>query len=186
MSKKRKTHPKVTWVYLFLKIAFKDVSGFTANKWRTLFVQDDRATPEPLVHAKGAHENPERREHCKCECRPVNESRAVNILMGKDREERPSYCKASRKVALRAGESIRGRSRLEEEQTKEYENLGPDTGWYMKRIDAECFKRSDDNENGSPPMIKGERQVDQDFVADVSRCVELLHDVVDVGDSTAY
>jgi hypothetical protein len=65
-------------------------------------------------------------------------------------------------------------------QTKEYENLGPDTGWYMKRIDAECFKRSDDNENGSPPMIKGERQVDQDFVADVSRCVELLHDVVDV------
>jgi hypothetical protein len=29
-------------------------------------------------------------------------------------------------------------------------------------------------------MVKGERQVDQEFVADVSRCVELLHDIVDV------
>jgi len=116
--------------------------------------------------------------------------------MGKDREERPSYCKASRKVTLRTGESIRGRSRLEEEpvrhensrvsqkfidvQSKEYENLGPNTSWYKKRIDAECLKCSDDNENGSPPMVKGERQVDQEFVADVSRCVELLHDIVDV------
>lgn len=116
----------------------------------------------------------------------MNESRAVNILMGKDREEGPRYRETSRKVTLRAGESICGRSRLEEEQSKEYENFGPNTGWFKKRIDAECFKRSDDNENGRPPMVKGERQVDQDFVTGVSRCMELLHDVVDVGDSTAY
>lgn len=35
-------------------------------------------------------------------------------------------------------------------------------------------------------MVKGERQMDQDFVAGVGRCVKLLHDVVDMGDSTAY
>lgn len=29
-------------------------------------------------------------------------------------------------------------------------------------------------------MVKGERQVDQNFVAGVRRCVELLHDVVDM------
>lgn len=106
--------------------------------------------------------------------------------MSEDREKGPCYREAGREVTLRTGESICGRSRLEEEQSKEYANLGPNTGWLRKGIYAECFKRSDENENGSPPMVKGERQVDQDFVADVSRCMELLHDVVDMGDSTAY
>lgn len=65
-------------------------------------------------------------------------------------------------------------------QSKEYENLGPNTGRLRKCVYAECFKRSDENEDGGPPMVKGERQVDQDFVADVSRCVKLLHDVVNM------
>jgi len=116
----------------------------------------------------------------------VNESRAVNILMSKDREQGPRYREAGRKVTLGAGESICGGSRLEKEQSKECENLGPNTGWFINRVDAECLERSDDNKNGSPPMVKGERQVDQNFVTDVGRCVELLHRVVDVGDSTAY
>lgn len=65
-------------------------------------------------------------------------------------------------------------------QGKEHENFGPNVGWLSKRVDAKCFKRSQDDENGCPPMIERERQVNEYFVTSVRGCVILLHDVVDV------
>lgn len=65
-------------------------------------------------------------------------------------------------------------------QGKEHENFGPNAGWVRKRVGAERFKRGQDDKNGRPPMVEGERQVYEYFVGGVRGCMILLHDVVDV------
>ena len=65
-------------------------------------------------------------------------------------------------------------------QGKEHKNFGPNASRLGVSVDAKCFERGQDDEDGRPPMVKRERQMYKYFVTGISRYMVLLHDIVDV------
>jgi len=85
-------------------------------------------------------------------------------LLSKDGEQCPSYGDARGQVTLLRGEGVTGRSGLEEEQSQEDKHLCPDTGMVCLRVDTECLKGGDDNEDGGPSVIQRKREVNENLI----------------------
>ena len=65
-------------------------------------------------------------------------------------------------------------------QSKEDEDVSPDTGVLSSRVDAKCLESAEDDEDGGPAVVEREGEVDEDLVGGARRVVVLLDDVVDV------
>lgn len=50
----------------------------------------------------------------------------------------------------------------------------------VKLIDAESLETSEDDEDGGPTMVQGERKMDEELISQRFRDMVLLDDVVDV------
>ena len=117
--------------------------------------------------------------------------------MGEDGPERPGDGDGGGEIALGGGESIGGSSSLQEEannnveyvkdiyrakglQCEEDENFGPDACTMGETVDTKGIKRSDDDEDGGPTVVKREGEVDEELVGIRLGCVVFLDDVVDV------
>jgi len=103
--------------------------------------------------------------------------------MVEDSEQGPRNGNASCKVTLTGRESVRSRSRLEEEQGKEDKDLGEDACMMTLSIDTESLKCSDKDQESGESVPKGEWKMDPEFVVDVLSGMVLLDDVEDMGDS---
>ena len=65
-------------------------------------------------------------------------------------------------------------------QCEEDEDLGPDACPSRVRINAEGLERGQDNKDSCPTMIKGERQMNEEFIGQTLGYMTLLHNVVNV------
>lgn len=65
-------------------------------------------------------------------------------------------------------------------QSKEDENLCPDTGGFAERIDTESLESSENYQNGGPSVPERERKVHEYFITRARRRMLLLDDVVDM------
>lgn len=65
-------------------------------------------------------------------------------------------------------------------QCEEDKDLGPDACTGRVRINAEGLERGQDNKDSRPTMIKGERQMNEEFIGQALRYMALLHNVVNV------
>lgn len=65
-------------------------------------------------------------------------------------------------------------------QSKENENLGPNTGDFAERIDTESLEGSENYQNGGPSVPERERKVHEYFVTRARRRMLLLDDVVNM------
>ena len=147
---------------------------------RTLLVERDAASTTRDLQAKRNRSlaNPHECETGERERRPVDER--VGGLVCEDGPEEEGDRDAGGKVALGGAERVRGRGGLEEEERKEDEDLGPDAGVVRELVAAESGEGGEDDEDGRPAMVEGERQMHKDLVGRVCRFVELLDDVVNV------
>jgi len=132
---------------------------------------------------KGAFSNPDKGQDGKDERCPVDESRGG--LMGEDSPEGPSNGDGGWEVAFRGREGIGSRGTLEEEESKENENLCPNAGGIVEAAYTEGVECGDDDENGGPTMVKREGEMDEELIR-VGLCAVMLFDnVIDVSDSGA-
>ncbi len=65
-------------------------------------------------------------------------------------------------------------------QCEEDKDLGPDTCPGRVRINAEGLERGQHNKDSRPTMIKGERQMNEEFIGQTLGYMALLHNVVNV------
>lgn len=85
--------------------------------------------------------------------------------MSEDCPQAPGDGDAGRQVTLGRREGVGGGGSLEEEETEEHEDLGPDSSSLIRRVVAESDERSEHHEYGGPSVVQGERQVDEELVA---------------------
>jgi len=100
-------------------------------------------------------------------------------INGKERPSNgdgPSDVTFGRRVGVGSG---RG---LEEKESKEDKDLGEDASLVVRSVHAERFKSSEENQDGCPSVIEGERKMDEEFVPKFLAFVIFLDDVVDMGD----
>jgi hypothetical protein len=71
------------------------------------------------------------------------------------------------------------RRRAGDLQSKEHENLGPDTGMFSD-IDTKCLEGGDNYQNGGPSVPERERKVHKYFVSRGRRRMLLLDNIVDM------
>ena len=121
-----------------------------ANKRRPLLiVKDARGARLREVAVQTLH-NPEQAQNSERKRAPVDE--ATRTLVREDGEESPCDGNGARKVTLRRGEGICGGGRLEEEEAEEDKDLGPDACPVGERIDAECLKKRQNDQNSGPAL----------------------------------
>lgn len=168
----------------------------STDQWCTLLVCEKYHTARELpVQPKDALGHEERAQDGKGKGSPVHKG---VVLLSEDTEEGPRNGDRCGQVTLSGGVSVSCGSAFEEEATpqesaagghpqapddlqcEEDENLGPDTGDFDARIDAKCFKGSENYQNGGPSVPKRERQMHKYLVAHARRRMVLLDDVVDV------
>lgn len=90
----------------------------------------------------------------------------VNGEKGPGDGDGPSDITFGRRIGVGSG---RG---LEEEESKEDEDLGEDASLVMRSVDAESFKSGEENQDSCPSVIEGERKMDEDYMwagSDVAR-----------------
>ncbi len=63
-------------------------------------------------------------------------------------------------------------------QSEEDEDLGPDAGMLHGRVDAEGFKGGEEDEDGGPSVVEGEGEMNPDFVVQALGSMMAAHDVV--------
>jgi len=85
--------------------------------------------------------------------------------VGEDGPERPSDSDGSGEITLRRGEGVCCCGALEEEKSKEDKDLGPDSSGINARVDTKSLKGCQDDEDGRPPVVEGEGEVDEEFIA---------------------
>lgn len=100
--------------------------------------------------------------------------------MDENSPEGPSNCNGGREISFGSGESVGSSRTLKEEKGEEHENFGPNAGVVVKLIDAESLETSEDDEDGGPTMVQGERKMDEELISQRFRDMVLLNDVVDV------
>ena len=152
----------------------------STNERSPLLVERDLVAAAENAETQGndGFADPDKGEDGECKSGPVDES--VVGLVNEHGPEVPGDGNAGREVTLRGGERIGGRSRFEEEERKEDENLGPDAGVVVVHVDTERSERGEHDKDGSPAMVEGEGQVDEELVRDIRGLVILLNNVVDV------
>lgn len=121
---------------------------------------------------------PEERKQCECERGPVDE--CARRLVSKDGKQRPRDRDRPCKVALSSGERIRGGGSLQEEQSEEHEDLGPDTSLVRDGIDTEGLEGGKYNQNCRPSMVQRERKMHKEFIGQRFGNVVAPHDIVNV------
>jgi hypothetical protein len=104
------------------------------------------------------------------------------VLAGKDGPKTPRDSDTPRKIAFGRGERVGCCGTLEEEERKEDEDLGPDVRGVSGGVDAECCERGEEDEDSGPAVPEREWEMNEEFIGQGLRSVELLHDVVDVLD----
>jgi len=105
-------------------------------------------------------------------------------LVGENGKEGPGDGEASREVTFGGGKCVGGSSAFEEEQCEEDKEFGPNASRLGVR-GAECFEDGKDDENGGPPVIEGEWEVDEELVIGGLGCVIFFDDIVYVGHRSA-
>jgi len=140
----------------------RERSLVTAHQRRTFLVLEADTTTGTDEQAISALEYPDEGEQGEGKSRPVDEGRRT--LLGEDGEEGETNGDGSREITLGSGESIRSGGSFEEEQGKEYQNFGPDSGALCERIDTEGLEYSEDDENRGPSVVKGKGKLDKNFV----------------------
>jgi len=105
--------------------------------------------------------------------------------MVKDTEDGPGNGDAASEIAFGRREGIGGRSGLKEEERKEDEDLGEDTGMVTVSVHAKGLESGDEDEESRKSMPEREGEVNPEFIVDVLGSVMLLDDVVDVGNGRA-
>jgi len=98
-------------------------------------VESDSAAAK---QTKGALDDPDEGEDGKDKRGPVNKARSG--LVSKDSPQGPGDGDGSWEVTFRGGESVGGRSALEEEKGEEDKDLGPDTCAVMNGVYAKGIK----------------------------------------------
>lgn len=159
-----------------------DTCLVSANERSTLLIQRYLVSAARDLDAQrdDSLANPEQGENGKRQRGPVNERAA--ILVREHRPQVPSNGNARRQVSFGRREGVGGCGGLEEEKGEEHEHLRPDTGMVSERVHAKCGKCGQNDEDGGPAVIEGEREVDKDLVSGAGRLMILLDDVVDVRD----
>jgi len=142
-------------------------------------VQDSStAALQDEVSVQGLHDG-EEGENGESQGGPVDEGAAA--LMFEDGEQGPCNGDGCRNITLSARESIRNRSRFEEEQSQEHEDLGPDARAVGVGVHTEGFEGGEDNEDGREAVVEREWEMNPQFIVDILSGMILLDDVVDVG-----
>lgn len=77
-------------------------------------------------------------------------------LVHKNGPERPGDGEGSGEITCRRGKRVGSGGGFEEEKRQEDKDFGPDACALMVAINAESFKRGQDNEDGSPAVVKRE------------------------------
>jgi len=121
---------------------------------------------------------PEERKQGECERAPMNER--TRGLVSEDGEQRPRDRNRPCKVSLSRGERVRGGRSLQEEQSEEHEDLGPDTSLVRDGVDTEGLEGGEYNKNRRPSVVQRERKVHPKFIGQRLRDMVALHDVIDV------
>jgi len=103
-----------------------------------------------------------------------------------DRPEVPRNSDGSGKITLGGGECIGSSGSLEEEEREEDEHFGPDTGALTQGRNTKGLECGENDENGCPPVVEGERKVDEKLVTNALRGVVFLDNVVDVSHGGAH
>jgi hypothetical protein len=140
-----------------------------------LFVTKPDTTTRP--EAIGTLEDPDEGNDGKPEGAPVDEG---VVLVCKDGEKGPGDGHAAGQVTFRGGERIRSGGALEEEQRKEDKDLCPKAGGMFSCIHAESGESREEDEQGRPPVIEGEREVNEKLVPDVLGDMIFLDNIIDV------
>jgi len=153
------------------------------KQWTTLLVFKKHHTArDPSVQPTDTLDHAERAQDGEGERTPVHKGVS---LVSEDTKEGPHDGNRCRQVALSGGESVSCGSALEEEESEEHKNLGPDTGMFGERIDTKCLEGSENYQNGGPSVPERERKVHEYFVTRGRRRMLLLDDVVDMRYSAA-
>jgi len=84
--------------------------------------------------------------------------------VGEDGPERPSDGDGGREVTFGCGESVRSCGTLEEEESEEDKDFGPDTSTVSVCVDTESFKCGEDDEDCCPTVVQREGEVDEEFI----------------------
>jgi len=151
----------------------------TTQKGTAFLVSESDATTSALeIDAICRLEDPNEGQDREGEGGPVNEGRRARMI--EDGPQGPGDDESARKVSLEGGERVSGRGALQEEESEEHKDLGPNPSVMLSRIDTERLKCGHKDKNGGPPMPHGERQVHEQLIADGLGGVILLDAVVDV------
>lgn len=158
----------------------------STNEGSTLLVQRDSTSATTDLQACGNESltNPHEGKDGESEGRPMNECAA--LLLGKYRPEIPSNSDASGQITLGSREGVGGGCGLEEEEGKEDKDLGPDASVVGNGVNTERGECGEDDKDGCPAMVEGERKVDEDLVCRAGRLVILFDNVVDVGNRRGH
>jgi len=154
------------------------------NQRRALLISQRDMPPmqQAAIHRQ-ALPDPHDAEDGEAEGRPVDEG--VGGLVREDGEEGEGDGEGGGEVALGGGECVCCGGGFEEEESEEDEDLGPDAGGVSEGIDAEGLEAGEENEDGRPPVVEREREVDEELIISTLRNVELLHDIVHMRDGRA-
>jgi len=153
-----------------------DLGG--SDKRSALRVESDSTGAVLGEEAVEGFADPEDGEDAEGKGRPVNERRGA--LMIKDTEDGPGNGDATGKISFGGGESVGGRSGLKEQERKEDEDVGEDTGVVTVSVHAKGLESGDEDEESRESVPEGEGEVDPKFIVDVLGGVMLLDNVVDV------
>jgi hypothetical protein len=100
--------------------------------------------------------------------------------MGKDSEEREADGDGGWEVTFRCGESIGGSSSFEEEQSQEYQDLGPYSSPLFERVDTESLESGKNDKHGSPTVVQREWEMYKQLIGNSFGVMMLLHNIVNV------
>jgi len=158
----------------------------TDQRSSLLIVKNTPDAAPGLVQPPCTGDDPEGAEDSKDETGDGDEfARATSALVGVDTKEGPGDGDGTSEITLGRGECVCGSGSFEDEESKEDEDLGPDTCVVGIGVASECLKSGQEDENGGPPVVEGEGEVDKEFISHVLSLVMLLDEVIDVGYSRA-